>query len=157
MGPLFWREWMTIPRAGRNHIARVVYAGTFWVLAVTAWLSGADWNRPTLISDLSRLGILLFSLFSLLQLALFLFFSALSTASAVALEKDRRTFILLLITDLKNSELVGGKILGSLLGIFLLWVAGFPISLLLTVLGGVSIEQVLWVQAILLSTMFAGG
>lgn len=157
MGPLFWREWMTIPRAGRNHIARVVYAGTFWVLAVTAWLSGADWNRPTLISDLSRLGILLFSLFSLLQLALFLFFSALSTASAVALEKDRRTFILLLITDLKNSELVGGKILGSLLGIFLLWVAGLPISLLLTVLGGVSIEQVLWVQAILLSTMFAGG
>ncbi len=157
MGPLFWREWITVPRAGKTHLARVIYAGTLWVLAVTAWLSGSDWNRPTLISDLSRLGTLLFSIFSLLQLALFLFFSALATASAVALEKDRRTFILLLITDLKNSELVAGKILGSLLGIFMLWVAGVPISLLLTVLGGVSLEQVLWVQAILFATIFAGG
>lgn len=157
MGPLFWREWMTVPRAGKAHLARVVYAGTLWVLAVTAWLSGSDWNRPTLISDLSRLGTLLFSIFSLLQLALFMFFSALATASAVALEKDRRTFILLLITDLKNSELVGGKIFGSLLGIFMLWVAGVPISLLLTVLGGVSLEQVIWVQAILLSTIFSMG
>ena len=157
MGPLFWREWMTVPRGGKNHMARVVYGGTLWVLAVTAWLSGSDWNRPTLISDLSRLGVLLFSIFSFLQLSLFLFFSALATASAVALEKDRRTFILLLITDLNNRELVGGKILGSLLGIFILFLSGIPISLLLTVLGGVSLGQVAWVHAILLSTIFAGG
>lgn len=157
MGPLFWREWMTVPRGGKNHMARVVYGGTLWVLAVTAWLSGSDWNRPTLISDLSRLGVLLFSIFSFLQLSLFLFFAALATASAVALEKDRRTFILLLITDLNNRELVGGKILGSLLGILMLFLSGIPISLLLTVLGGVSYSQVAWVHAILLATIFAGG
>lgn len=157
MGPLFWREWMTVPRGGKNHLARMVYGGTLWVLAVTAWLSGSDWNRPTLLADLSHLGVLLFSIFSYLQLALFLFFSALATASAIALEKDRSTFLLLLITDLNNRELVAGKVFGSLLGILVLFLSGIPISLLLTVLGGVSYSQVFWVQAILLSTILAGG
>ena len=135
----------------------MVYGGTLWVLAVTAWLSGSDWNRPTLLADLSHLGVLLFSIFSYLQLALFLFFSALATASAIALEKDRSTFLLLLITDLNNRELVAGKVFGSLLGILVLFLSGIPISLLLTVLGGVSYSQVFWVQAILLSTILAGG
>ena len=51
------------------------------------------------------------------ELALFLFFAALSAASTVAQEKDRRTFILLLMTDLRNDEIVLGKLLGSLLPI----------------------------------------
>ena len=41
-------------------------------------------------------------------------------ASAVSLEKDRRTFILLLITDLRSYEIVLGKLFGSLLQIGLL-------------------------------------
>ena len=42
-----------------------------------------------------------------------LFFSALSAASTISLEKDRRTFILLLLTDLRNYEIVLGKLFGS--------------------------------------------
>jgi hypothetical protein len=40
-----------------------------------------------------------------------LFFSALLAASAVTQEKDKRTLVLLLLTNLNNSELVLGKLL----------------------------------------------
>src|SRR3546814_9482688 len=53
------------------------------------------------------------SILAPLQLALALFFSALLAASGVSQEKDRRTLILLLLTNLTNSELVLGKLLRS--------------------------------------------
>ena len=49
----------------------------------------------------------------LVQLLLAVSFSALFAASAVAQEKDRRTLILLLLTNLTNSELVLGKLLAG--------------------------------------------
>src|SRR6266446_777007 len=76
------------------------------------------------------------------QLPLLLFFSALSAASAVAREKDRRTFVLLLMTDLRNYEIVLGKLLGSLLQIVLLVAAVVPLLMLLVWLGGISPAQV---------------
>ena len=54
-----------------------------------------------------------------------MFFAALSAAGTITQEKDRRTFILLLLTDLRNYEIVLGKLLGSLLQIGLL-LAGMP-------------------------------
>ena len=61
-----------------------------------------------------------------MQLALLLFFSALSAASTISLEKDRRTFLLLLLTDLRNDEIVLGKLFGSLLQILLVLVGSIP-------------------------------
>src|SRR5690348_17996467 len=40
-----------------------------------------------------------------------------SAASTVSQEKDRRTFVLLLLTDMSDYEIVLGKMLGSLLPI----------------------------------------
>ena len=53
-------------------------------------------------------------------------------ASAVAQEKDRRTFVLLLLTNLSNHELVLGKLLASLLQVLVMFAAGLPVFVLLT-------------------------
>src|SRR5262249_60722497 len=86
-----------------------------------------------------------------------MFFSALAAAAAVAQEKDRRTFVLLLLTDLANHEIVLGKLLGSLLQIALLLAAVVPLLLLITLLGGVAPYQVGQTLLILASTALAAG
>src|SRR5205085_10215191 len=90
-------------------------------------------------------------------LPLLIFFSALSAASAVAREKDRRTFILLLMTDLRNYEIVLGKLLGSLLQIALLLATMIPFLSLLVLLGGVAPEQVVQATVIMAATALAAG
>src|SRR5262249_59300437 len=98
------------------------------------------------------LGRFLFQVFVCVQLALLLFFSALSAASTIAQEKDRRTFILLLLTDLRNYEIVLGKLLGSLLQILLLLAGMVPILFLNILLGGVAPFQVLQATVVLATT-----
>jgi hypothetical protein len=86
-----------------------------------------------------------------------MFFSALSAASAVALEKDRRTFVLLLLTDLRNYEIVLGKLLGSLLQIVLFLAGSVPILGLLMLLGGIAWGQIVDAALVLLMTALAAG
>jgi ABC-type transport system involved in multi-copper enzyme maturation permease subunit len=157
LGPIFNREFLTVPRRTRHYATRAAYLGTLWVLAVTTWLATGTWNRTATLGETARLGPLLFQLLTFVQLALFLFFAALSAASAVALEKDRRTFILLLITDLRNDEIVLGKLLGSLLPIGLLLLSTVPPLIMLVLLGGVALHQVGQAVLIIGATALAAG
>ena len=95
----------------------------------TAWLVLTGTQLVRDVGDLARFGTMLFQILAPLQLALATFFSALLAASEVAHEKDRRTLILLLLTNLSNCELVLGKLLASLLSVLVMLVrraAGLP-------------------------------
>jgi ABC-type transport system involved in multi-copper enzyme maturation permease subunit len=153
LGPIFEREWLTIPRRGRHFGTRVVYLGTLWVIAVTAWLAMVGWAWSDTLGGTARFGPRLFQALSLVQLTLFVFFAALSSASAIAQEKDRRTFVLLLLTDLSDVEIVLGKVLGSLLPIAALLLATAPLLVFCLLLGGVSLHQV--VQALVIAAAAA--
>src|SRR5215831_8500077 len=107
------REWQTVPRRNSHYVLRAAYLGALLVLGITAWQATVGWSRSPTLGDTARFGLLLFQLVTFVQLALLLFFAALSAASAVIQEKDRRTFVLLLLTDLRNYEIVLGKLLGS--------------------------------------------
>src|SRR5438552_9210834 len=96
LGPIFVREWLTLARRSRHYFLRTIYLGGLWILLATLWQAAVGWEYPATISDLARFGLLGFQLLAFVQLALLLFFAALSAASAVSLEKDRRTFVLLL-------------------------------------------------------------
>jgi ABC-type Na+ efflux pump permease subunit len=157
LGPIFVREWLTIPRRTGHYVVRTAYLGFLWVLGLTAWQAIVGWNQPTTLADNSRFGLLLFKLFTEVQLALILFFAALSAASAITQEKDRRTFILLLMTDLRSYEIVLGKLLGSLLQIVLLLVGMLPVLVLVMLLGGVGGGQVIQATLVLATTALAAG
>jgi ABC-type Na+ efflux pump permease subunit len=100
---------------------------------------------------------MLFQIFTYVLLTLLVFFAALSAASTVAQEKDRRTFILLLLTDMRDYEIVLGKLLGSLLPIALLLMGAVPVLGMLLLLGGIDPEQVLQAVLILTATAFGSG
>src|SRR5262249_43312044 len=138
LGPIFAREASTLPRRVRHYVMRTVYLGLLWILALTLWQVVAGWDRPVTLGDAARFGLLLFWTLANVQLILMLFFAALSGASSVTQEKDRRTFVLLLLTDLRNYEIVLGKLVGSLLQIGLFVAGAVPILALNLLLGGVT-------------------
>jgi ABC-type transport system involved in multi-copper enzyme maturation permease subunit len=157
LGPIFTREWLTVPRRASHYFVRSAYLGTLWVLGVTAWQATVGWSRTPTLGDTSRFGLLLFQVLTLVQLVLLLFFAALSAASAVMQEKDRRTFVLLLLTDLRRHEIVLGKLLGSLLPIAFFLAGMVPVLALLILLGGVSLGQVGQMFLVLATTTLAAG
>src|SRR5687768_6146676 len=126
-------------------------------LGVTAWLATGGLIQDATLGDTARFGLLTFQIFTFVQLTLVIFFAALSAASTVAQEKDRRTFILLLLTDLRDSEIVLGKLLGSLLPIALLLLGTLPVLALLLLMGGITPEQVFQSWFIIVASAFAAG
>jgi ABC-type transport system involved in multi-copper enzyme maturation permease subunit len=158
LGPIFAREWLTVPRRDRHYAVRAAYLGLLWILGITLWQLSAGWEYTPTLGDVARFGLLLFQVLTLyVQLPLLLFFAALSAASTVAREKDRRTFVLLLMTDLRNYEIVLGKLLGSLLQIGVLLAGMVPVLALLVLMGGVSVTQVAQATLVMAATAVAAG
>jgi ABC-type transport system involved in multi-copper enzyme maturation permease subunit len=156
-GPVFSREVISAPRRPRLYAWRAAYVGGLLVLLSTAWqvLTGTQNISDT--GELARFGVMSFQILAPLQLAVALFFAALSSAGAVAVEKDRRTLDLLLLTRLSNVELVLGKLFSSLLSIASLILAALPFFMLLALLGGVSFAQIGRVVAVAFASAIAAG
>ncbi len=127
------------------------------ILGATAWQATVGFTREPNIGETARFGLMLFQVVVFVQLLLLIFFAALSAASAVSQEKDRRTFILLLITDMRDYEIVVGKLLGALLPITTLLLVSVPFLSLLLLLGGIDPTQVIEATAVMLTTAFAAG
>ncbi len=157
IGPVFTREAAIAPRRPRIYVARTVYVILLLLLMSTAWAVLTGTQRVRDVGDLARFGTVLLQILAPLQLALALFFSALLAASAVAQEKDKRTLILLLMTNLSNCELVLGRLLASLLQMLVLCAASLPLFMLSTWFGGVSFDQIGRVFLVTLVSVIACG
>lgn len=157
VGPVFSREAVVAPRRVRHYVMRTIYAVALLLLICTAWmiLTGTQYIQN--VGDMARFGSLLFQILAPLQLALILFLSAIQAASSIAIEKDRQTLILLLMSRLTNSELVLGKLFASLLNIGVMLIAALPIFMLVVLFGGTSFTQVGWTFAVTGVTALAAG
>ena len=157
IGPVFTREVTIAPRRSRLYVARTTYAGAMLIVMSTAWLVLTGTQIVRDVGDVARFGTSLIQIMAPLQLALALFFSAMLSASAVAQEKDRKTLILLLLTNLSNCELVLGKLMASLLNVLVMAAASLPLFMLASLFGGVSFEQIARVFAVTLVSVIACG
>jgi len=157
VGPVFTREVTITPRSWRHYLSRALYVSALFGLVWTAKEIFFGFHRESSLDDFSRFGSAVFALLAPLQMAMAVMFSALLTAAAVAQEKDRRTFDLLLMTNLSNAELVLGKLMASMLSVLVLVVAAIPLLMLITLLGGVSLGQVARVVAVTLTAAAVAG
>ena len=151
-GPLLTREAMTAPRHIKLFLIRAGYLAAFVVLMYTAGQATFERRPVQTLGDSAAFGRFLFDLFAMVQLTLAAAAALLFCSSSVSQEKDRRTLVLLLMTDLKNFELVAGKLAASLLLVVMLIGVSLPVFALLSILGGISASQIFWVEAICLST-----
>jgi ABC-type Na+ efflux pump permease subunit len=157
LGPIFVRELTTVPRAKSHYATRAALIGLLTVLGITVWQASVGFDRVAGLGETARFGQLLFQLSVFVELVLLVFFAALSAASAVSQEKDRRTFILLLLTDMRDYEIVVGKLIGALLPITVLMLVSVPVLALFLLLGGIDPGQVVQAGVVLLTTAFAAG
>lgn len=151
-GPLLTREAVTAPRHPKLFLIRAGYLAALVVLMYTAGQATFE-RRPVLtLGDSSAFGRFLFDLFAMVQLTLASAAALLFCSSNVSQEKDKRTLVLLLMTDLTNFELVAGKLAASLLLVVMLIGVSLPVFALLAILGGISWAQIFWAEAVCLAT-----
>ena len=127
VGPVFTREAVVAPRRVRHYITRTVYVVALLLLMCTAWMVLTGTQRIRNVGDMARFGSVLFQILAPLQMALIMFLAAMAAASNIAIEKDRQTLILLLMSRLTNSELVLGKLFSSLLNVGVMLIASAPV------------------------------
>ena len=157
IGPVFSREAAVAPRRSRHYVMRTVYGVSLLLLICTAWmiLNGTQIVRN--VGDMARFGAILFQILAPLQLAVILFLSAIQVASNIAIEKDKQTLILLLMSRLTNRELVFGKLFASLLNIGVMLMTSLPIFMLIVLFGGSSFHQVFWMFMVTAVTAILAG
>ncbi|MFM8478002.1 MAG: ABC transporter permease subunit [Planctomycetaceae bacterium] len=157
LGPIFEREVLTTPRRLSHYVLRSGFIAALLVLFYSLRQATIGFQDVVFAGDSAAFSVLAFRVFSVLQLTLGLFFSTLFAASLVSQEKDRKTLILLLMTDLRNYELALGKLLASLLSMSVLLGVSWPVFCFLKLLGGVTWEQIVWSQAIVAGSTLAAG
>ncbi len=157
VGPIFEREVLTTPRRLSHYLMRSGFVAALLILFYSLRQATIGFQDVIFSGDTAHFSALVFRVFAVLQLTLGLFFSTLFSASLVAQEKDRKTLILLLMTDLRNHELAVGKLLSSLLNMVVLLAASWPVFFVLRLLGGVTWEQILWSQGIVIAATLASG
>jgi ABC-type Na+ efflux pump permease subunit len=157
LGPIFLRELVTVPRRAGHYSSRAALLGLLTILGITTWQATIGFARDATLGEAAAFGLLLFQIIAFVQLLLTLFFAATSAAGAISQEKDRRTFVLLLLTDMRDYEIVLGKMLGALLPITIQLLVSAPVLALLLLLGGISPEQVLQAVLVLGASAVAAG
>jgi ABC-type transport system involved in multi-copper enzyme maturation permease subunit len=94
-------------------------------------------------AEMARFAETFFSTFMIVQLLVVLLLTPAYTAGVIAEEKDRKRVEFLLSTDLKNREIVLGKLAACLANLTLLILTGLPILSLTQLLGGVDVSLLL--------------
>lgn len=156
-GPIFEREVLTTPRRLSHYMMRSGFVAGLLILFYSIRQATIGFQDVLFASDVASFSAMTFRVFAMLELTLGLFFATVFSASVVAQEKDRKTLILLLMTDLRNHELAVGKLLASLLNVGVLLAASWPVFCFLRLLGGITWEQVFWSQAIVGAATLAAG
>lgn len=146
-----------MPRRPGHFGTRAAALAVIAILGGTTWQATIGFDRDATLGEAAGFGLLFFQILTFVLLLFTLFFAALSAAGAVSQEKDRRTFLLLLVTEMNDYEIVLGKLLGALLPILEHLLIAAPVLAMLLALGGIAPEQVLQAVLVLLATAVAAG
>jgi ABC-type transport system involved in multi-copper enzyme maturation permease subunit len=138
-GPVFYYDLVRLSRRGRYILLRTLYGLGLAALLCLVYLEWHEANSGDRI-DVTQLTQFTESFFYTLmgvQFAVVVLLTPAYVAGAIAEEKERRTLEFLFATDLRDREIVLGKLASRLANLTLLLLTGLPILSLLQFLGGV--------------------
>jgi len=105
----------------------------------------------------ATIGTAIFVLLSLFQLLLVCFIAPAFTTGAISLEREKQTLDLLISTPMRPGAIVIGKLLSALAFVGLMILAAIPLSALVLMYGGATIEDIARQQVVLLVTALGFG
>jgi ABC-2 type transport system permease protein len=103
------------------------------------------------------IGQSIFTLLSIFQLILVCFIAPAFTAGQISLEREKQTLDLLISTPMRPGAIVVGKLAAALAFVVLMIVAAIPITAIVLMYGGASVEDIVRQQLVLLATAVALG
>ena len=98
------------------------------------------------------IGQSIFSLLSIFQLILVCFIAPAFTSGQISLEREKQTLDLLISTPMRPSAIVIGKLAAALAFVVLMIVAAVPITAIVLMYGGASVDDIVRQQLVLLAT-----
>ena len=148
-GPVFAYEVLRLGRRRTTFVLRFLYV--LLVVGLLALLYGSwmsqTWRygststvRP---SELAGFANTFFEAFASVQLAVVLLLTPAYVAGSIADEKERKTLEFLLATDLRNREIVFGKLAARITNLLMYVLAGLPVLAFLQLFGGIDPELAL--------------
>ena len=138
-------------------LALIAY-GIYTVVAPSARNQAAfGFGGPTFANASAIIGQTIFSLLSVFQLILVCFIAPAFTAGQISLEREKQTLDLLISTPMRPGAIVAGKLLAALAFVGLMIVAAIPISAIVLMYGGASIDDIVRQQVVLLATALGFG
>src|SRR5581483_2584931 len=144
LSPVFVYECVLTARRWQTYAVRTAFVGALLVSMMVVWaLQVPRFGGPPRLNELARIGEAFFTAILATQLVLVLLAAPAYTAGSICLDKARGTLAHMLITDLSAGEIVAGKLSARSLPVLGLLVAGLPVLVLATLLGGVAPEAVL--------------
>lgn len=105
----------------------------------------------------ATIGRWIFILLSVFQLILISFIAPAFTAGQISLEREKQTLDLLISTPLRPGAIVIGKLLAALAFVVLMIVSAIPITAIVLMYGGASVEDIVRQQIVLLTTALGFG
>jgi ABC-type transport system involved in multi-copper enzyme maturation permease subunit len=140
-GPILFYDLVRTARRRRHFLLRSFYPVFLLVLLCYVWWAWTV-NRPDMGEgvrgqEASAFATSFFFTFMIAQFVILAVLTPAYTAGAIAEEKDRKTLEFVLATDLRDREIVLGKLTARLANLGLLLLAGLPVLGALQLLGGV--------------------
>jgi ABC-type transport system involved in multi-copper enzyme maturation permease subunit len=155
------KELRSRMRGRRAFVVLTLYLAVLAAIAYGAYLvtapnaragaqfGGFDPFGPNALDASASVGRAIFALLSLFQLLLVCFIAPAFTAGTISLEREKQTLDLLVSTPLRPGGIVLGKLVAALAYVFLMIIAGLPLSALVLMYGGVAVEDLLRQQVVL--------
>ncbi len=150
-GPVFFYDIVRVGRQRLTFFLRLVYAvvvGGTLLMMYFSWLEGRvsydrAGNSVVGTNELSRFGAEFFETFVVLQFVVAVLLTPVYVAGTICLEKERKTLEFLLATDLRNREIIFGKLASRVVNLLMFVLLGLPILAFIQLFGGVDPEQLL--------------
>jgi ABC-type transport system involved in multi-copper enzyme maturation permease subunit len=167
VGPHFFCDLVCLARRGRSTLLRcsyalmlllgwcVVFMGRFPQVDLLSEPFAGGLRLPP--DELSRFAGKFVQAIVIIQGLALLVLTPAYLAGAVADEKQANTLELLFTTDLRNREIVLGKLLGRLLHVAGVLLAGLPVLSLTMLWGGIDLPQLLAVFAVTCLSLLSAG
>lgn len=161
--PIIIREMRGRMRGWRAFVVLTGYlillsclVGSVYAMAYQSSSTSYGLNAPN-VQYGALIGKSIFSSTVLLLLAVVSFIAPAFTASAIAGERERQTYEILLVTPMRARQIVGGKLGSVFLFLLLLILASLPIQSLAFLFGGVELAEMLIAALGLLVTALSFG
>src|SRR5262245_22869769 len=146
-GPVLAFDALRFGRRRRQIWFRVGYAILLGIILTWVYISWFSFSRryggAVRVQDLAKLAEVYFYVYMVVQFIVVCVLTPASVAGAITDEKERRTLEFLLATDLRDREILLGKLASRAGGMLLFLMAGLPVLAFVQFFGGIDPDLVL--------------